>query len=166
MDNFLMFGKTYNTFGSTESNFLIKTKGDLKVQIGNKFIDILKNGKIVNSNEIKVVSSSDSVKNSGIFIVKNDKETSLWINGIKLDNNDNNSLSYDIQEDITEDQRNNALKNLGIYFDTLQDLYNSELTTGIFYVKDQNKQYYYSNGEYIPYDNQESQIDLLWYEGN
>lgn len=29
-----MFGKTYNTIGSTDSNFLIKTKGDLKVQWG------------------------------------------------------------------------------------------------------------------------------------
>ena len=38
-----MFGKTYNTIGSTDSNFIIKTKGDLKVQWGGKFIDIIKN---------------------------------------------------------------------------------------------------------------------------
>ena len=41
-----MFGKTYNTIGSTDSNFIIKTKGDLKVQWGNKYIDVIKNGKI------------------------------------------------------------------------------------------------------------------------
>lgn len=29
-----MFGKTYNTIGSTDSNFIIKTKGDLKVLVG------------------------------------------------------------------------------------------------------------------------------------
>ena len=39
-----MFGKTYNTIGSTDSNFIIKTKGDLKIQWGNKFIDVIKNG--------------------------------------------------------------------------------------------------------------------------
>lgn len=37
-----MFGKTYNTIGSTDSNFIIKTKGDLKVQWGGKFIDVIK----------------------------------------------------------------------------------------------------------------------------
>jgi hypothetical protein len=26
-----MFGKTYNTVGSSDSNFIIKTKGDLKI---------------------------------------------------------------------------------------------------------------------------------------
>ena len=26
-----MFGKTYNTIGSSDSNFIIKTKGDLKI---------------------------------------------------------------------------------------------------------------------------------------
>ena len=42
-----MFGKTYNTIGSTDSNFIIKTKGDLKIQWGNRYIDLIKNGKIV-----------------------------------------------------------------------------------------------------------------------
>jgi hypothetical protein len=31
MGNTTLFGKTYNVVGSTDSNFLIKTKGDLKV---------------------------------------------------------------------------------------------------------------------------------------
>jgi hypothetical protein len=45
-----MFGKAYNTIGSTDSNFIIKTKGDLKVQWGNKYIDVIKNGKIASPN--------------------------------------------------------------------------------------------------------------------
>jgi hypothetical protein len=31
MDKINMFGKTYNTIGTSESNFLIKTSGDFKV---------------------------------------------------------------------------------------------------------------------------------------
>lgn len=167
MEDFSMFGKTYKTFGSLESNLLLRTKGDIKIQIGNKFVDLSKYTKAGGSESIKVVSNSEDVKNTGIFIVQNDSETSLWINGIKFsDKIDGVYVSYNIQKDITEEQRNNALKNLGIYFDNLQDLYDSNITSGIFYVKDQNTQYIYKNGQYVPYTFQNNQIDLLWYEGN
>ena len=167
MEDFSMFGKTYKTFGSLESNLLLRTKGDIKIQIGNKFVDLSKYTKAGGSESIKVVSNSEDVKNTGIFIVQNDSETSLWINGIKFsDKIDEVYVSYNIQKDITEEQRNNALKNLGIYFDNLQDLYDSNITSGIFYVKDQNTQYIYKNGQYVPYTFQNNQIDLLWYEGN
>ena len=167
MEDFSMFGKTYKTFGSLESNLLLRTKGDIKIQIGNKFVDLSKYTKAGGSESIKVVSNSEDVKNTGIFIVQNDSETSLWINGIKFsDKIDEVYVSCNIQKDITEEQRNNALKNLGIYFDNLQDLYDSNITSGIFYVKDQNTQYIYKNGQYVPYTFQNNQIDLLWYEGN
>ena len=52
-----MFGKTYNTIGSTDSNFIIKTKGDLKIQWGNKFIDLIKGGKIAENSIFKKVNS-------------------------------------------------------------------------------------------------------------
>jgi hypothetical protein len=66
-----MFGKTYNTIGSTDSNFIIKTKGDLKVQWGNKFIDVIKNGKIASSGGsfIKLVQSEEEISGTGIFVV-------------------------------------------------------------------------------------------------
>jgi hypothetical protein len=66
-----MFGKTYNTIGSTDSNFIIKTKGDLKIQWGNKFIDLIKNGKIVSNSEniFKVVESENDIKGDGIYLI-------------------------------------------------------------------------------------------------
>ena len=51
MDKVQLFGKTYNSVGTSESNFLIKTKGDVKIQYGNKFIDLLKGGKIVSESQ-------------------------------------------------------------------------------------------------------------------
>jgi hypothetical protein len=69
-----MFGKTYNTVGSSDSNFIIKTKGDLKIQWGNKYIDVIKNGKIV-SNDISIfyiVETKDDIKNDGIYLVGED----------------------------------------------------------------------------------------------
>jgi hypothetical protein len=67
-----MFGKTYNTIGSTDSNFIIKTKGDLKVQWGSKYIDIIKNGKIASSSSegfISECASVDEIKKDGLYLI-------------------------------------------------------------------------------------------------
>ena len=48
-----MFGKVYTTIGSSDSNFIIKTKGDLKIQWGNKFIDLIKDGNISIENQVQ-----------------------------------------------------------------------------------------------------------------
>lgn len=41
-----LFGKVFTTIGSLTSNLLLKTKGDLKIQWGNKYIDLIKDGKL------------------------------------------------------------------------------------------------------------------------
>ena len=57
-----MFGRSYSQVGNTDSDFLIKTKGQVKVHWGSKFIDIIKDGKInVDSNFIFSVKSVVSV---------------------------------------------------------------------------------------------------------
>ena len=42
----VLFGSSYSSAGSSSSDYLIKTRGKVKIQIGNKFIDLLKDGKI------------------------------------------------------------------------------------------------------------------------
>lgn len=80
-----MFGKTYNAIGTSESNFLIKTSGDFKVQQGNKFIDIIKDGKInTESTEIFFqVETLDQIKQNGVYLVEN-KDLWICINGVKF----------------------------------------------------------------------------------
>lgn len=69
-DNLSMFGRSYSQVGNTDSDFLIKTKGQVKVQWGSKFIDIIKDGKInVDSNFIFSVKSVDKLGvKDGIYL--------------------------------------------------------------------------------------------------
>lgn len=41
-----LFGRDFDSIGSSSSDLLLKTKGQIKVQWGNKFIDLLKDGKV------------------------------------------------------------------------------------------------------------------------
>lgn len=41
-----MFGKPYTTIGDSSSGLIIKCNGDVKIQYGNKYISLLKDGKI------------------------------------------------------------------------------------------------------------------------
>lgn len=159
-----LFGKVFNVVGNTDSNILIKTKGDLKIQWGNKFIDLIKEGKITSTLDIKEVNNKDSVGNKGIYIVKEDN--SLWINGKEIEfNNSSNFLSYKDEQKLNLEQQILALKNLGIYFNTLEELNNSNSTMKIVFVEDQNNFYIFNNNNYIPYNNS-GQLSVFWYEGN
>ena len=41
-----LFGRVYETVGSSSSDLLLKTKGQLKVKWGNKYIDLIKDGQV------------------------------------------------------------------------------------------------------------------------
>lgn len=149
-----MFGKTYNTIGSTDSNFIIKTKGDLKIQWGNKFIDLIKNGKIVseNSNLLFTVISPDDIKQNGIYIVTAANNNELWvcINGTKVQIANNSEettyISFLKEQQLTQNQKYQALKNIGFYYDDIQNAKSANISSGIIYVENENKLYVAKNG--------------------
>lgn len=146
-----MFGKTYNTIGSSDSNFIIKTKGDLKVQWGGKYIDIIKNGKLASakSSFFKEVESEDLITENGIYLV----EDQIWVSvgGTKI--NISNVSTEDMyisfiqeQPKITADQKYISLSNAGFYYDSLESAKQANLTKGLIYIEKEHLLYYINNG--------------------
>lgn len=148
-----MFGKTYNTIGSTDSNFIIKTKGDLKVQWGNKYIDIIKNGKIASSGAavIKAVDTIEDIKKDGIYLVGEDQ---VWVsvdgNNVNISQEGSNVyVSFLVEQTNTVDEKYRALTNIGFYYNTLEEA--QSVISGIIYVEETQKLYIANNGQLIPY---------------
>ena len=131
------FGRTYETVGNVSGDLLLKTRGGVKVQIGSSFIDLVKNGKInVDIDIIKEASSKDNIINNGLYLVKDVlyvkyQDTVLPLNS----NTGDNQVSYLPQLNITQEQKIQVQKNIGIYYDTLEEA-QQNVNNGYFYIKE------------------------------
>lgn len=166
-----MFGKTYNTIGSTDSNFIIKTKGDLKVQWGGKFIDIIKNGKLASAKTdiLKVASSSDDISSNGVYLVPTDEGNEIWvsIDGTKVNIAGEVGTTYvsflTEQKEVTVDQKYTALVNAGLYYETLEKAQQAGVKAGLIFVVSEGKLYVVKDGilsEYTPVGTSQSDNDI------
>lgn len=134
-------GIVYETVGSSSSNLLLKCNGTARIQWGNKLIDLIKNGKLANSTNFKfeVISNLSEIKSDGIYIINAEKSLQCWI---RIKDKQYNLIGNDLyistntEQDITVDQQKQGLKNLGIYFDTINDLIKSEIKNGFVYVEE------------------------------
>ena len=132
------FGRTYETVGNVSGDLLLKTRGGVKVQIGSSFIDLIKNGKInVDIDIIKEASSKDDIIDNGLYIIKDVlyvkyQDTVLPLNSSAGEN----QVSYLPQLNITQEQRIQAQKNIGIYYDTLEEA-QQNVSDGYAYIKNQ-----------------------------
>lgn len=148
-----MFGKTYNTIGSTDSNFIIKTKGDLKIQWGNKFIDLIKGGKIIENSIFKTVDSEESILNNGIYLI----DKSIWIKigdfKSQVSNVSQNAyISFLNEQQLDANQKNTALKNIGFIYDSISQVNSEQITSGIVFVQDEQKLYVIKDGNVSLYN--------------
>lgn len=140
------FGRTYETVGNVSGDLLLKTRGGVKVQIGSSFIDLVKNGKInVDIDIIKEASSKDSIIDNGLYLVKDVLYVKYQDTVIPLNSNntEGNQVSYLPQLDITQEQQIQAQKNIGIYYNTLEEA-QQKISNGYAYINNQGL-YLFSN---------------------
>ena len=144
-----LFGKNYQEAGSASSPLLLRSNGEIKLQWGNKFIDLVKNGKINSEAKdcIFTVDTSDEIKANGIYLVTED--SSIWINvedtKTKLSDNGTTYVSFLTEQETTPEQKQQALTNLGLIYENIDALNKANLVTGLAYVVESNKLYLIQN---------------------
>lgn len=146
-----MFGKSYDSIGSTNSNFIIKTKGDLKVQWGNKFITLIKNGKIAQESTklLNIANSIDDITKDGIYLI----DDLVWVvidgTKVQLNSSSDTFISYLVDQELTSDNKDKALVNIGFYYNTLEEARLAQ--AGLIFVKETNKLYLVKDGQVSEY---------------
>ena len=147
----VLFGSSYNSVGSSSSDYLIKTRGKVKIQIGNKFIDLLKDGKInVDSKFIfkeKEVGSKD-----GIYIIGDEEDTKVIISigGSQIDLKGEIGTTYVSflgEQETTSEQKYTALQNIGFIYKDLTSIQTNGLKNGIVYIESEQKLYIVQDGQ-------------------
>lgn len=149
-DTIKLFGRAYNQIGSTDADTIIKTKGQIKIQYGNKFIDLIKNGKLnINAEFIfKAKSINDITGNDGIYILDDGsvylKVSDSVIN--LLGKVGTTYVSFLEEQETTAEQKHQALVNIGFLHENLDSIGDTSLQNGIVYIESEQKLYTIVNG--------------------
>ena len=155
-----MFGKAYDTVGSADRNLILQTRGDLKVKWGNKYIDLIKNGKInVDVDLLKKIDSKDSIHKDGLYLIEKENTSEVWLSiGGSIVNLlgevGTTYVSFLAPQDVTSDQKLMALTNAGLYYETLDKEKKATIKQGIVYIIDEQQFYTVKDGEYSKYTQQ------------
>ena len=145
-------GTVYESIGSSSSNLLLKCNGTARIQWGSKLIDLIKNGKIASgesSEQLFIISDESEITSDGIYVLNTDKSSQLLI---KKDGKQYDLTTTDLyisasnKQDFTAEQRIQALENIGMYFNTLDEVKNTGIQNGIVYVIEDGNLYTIKNG--------------------
>lgn len=154
-DKLNLFGKSHNVLGESSSDLILRCRGSVKVQWGNKFIDLIKDGKInVDSKFIFSVDSVDNIKNkNGLYVTSNG---SVYLRSDEHIINLSGEIgtvyvSYMAEQETTSDQKYTALKNIGLIYDDISSINDSSLRNGIVYIVGQQKLYIINDGQMQEY---------------
>lgn len=141
-----LFGRSYSNVGDTNSDLLLKTRGQVKIQFGNKFIDLIKNGEI--NSDSKIIHKQDSIgSKDGIYVV-NDSIT-LVASGEQIPLTGSKGTSYVSfleEQETTAEQKYKALTNIGFIYKNLNQITKDSLQNGIIYIEDEKQLYIVSDG--------------------
>lgn len=157
MSNFdKLFGRTYSTVGNSDSDFIIKTRGQVKVQWGKKFIDIIKDGKLnVNVDFMKSVATADDIGiSNGIYYVTEDGSIYIVINGSKINilgDINGTYVSFAAKQSTTPEQRLQASRNIGLRFLNTDEAIAYGIEDGIVFIEESNRWYTVKDGVFTLY---------------
>lgn len=146
-----LFGSGYNTVGSSNSNFIIKTKGKVKIQWGSKYIDLIKDGKINVDSKFIFKEKEVGVKD-GIYVIGDgdDAKVVISIGGSQIDLKGEIGTTYVSflgEQETTSEQKYTALQNIGFIYKDLSAVQTNGLQNGIVYIESNQKLYIVQDGQ-------------------
>ncbi len=145
-------GKSSEVIGNKDSTLILRGSS-VKVQWGNKFIDLIKNGKIASDNKLElfyIVDTVEAIKKDGIYLVGEEVWLSIKGNNINLSNKlDDLCVSFLKEQETTPEQKYQALSNIGFYYNSLADA--QEVAAGIIYVANEGKLYIAKDRKFSEY---------------
>lgn len=152
----IISGSSYNNIGTSSSDFLIKTRGKVKIQCGSKFIDLIKDGKI-NADSKFIYKENEIGVKDGIYVLEDEENTKvvLQINGIKIDLKDpvgSTYVSFLGEQNISSDEQYLALSNIGFIYPNLETAKSKNIKKGIIYIEDSKKLYIIQDGKFTEYE--------------
>lgn len=144
------FGRAYSKAGSPDSDFLIQTKGQVKIQWGKKFIDLIKDGKINVDAKFIYKDNQVGVKD-GIYVIENEDEMQviLQVGGEQINLKGNigtTYVSFQGEQKTTSEQKSQALQNIGFLYKDLNSVGSDSLQNGIIYIESEQKFYTIQDG--------------------
>lgn len=151
-----LFGRSYEQAGSSNADFLIKTRGQVKIQYGSKFIDLIKDGKI--NTEAKFIYKEKEVGvKDGIYVIGDGEEAKvvLLVSGEQIDLKGEvgtTYVSFLSDQETTSDAKYNALQNIGFIYKDLNTIPENSLKNGIVYIESEQKLYIVQEGVLTEYN--------------
>lgn len=150
-NNLKMFGRSYSQAGNTDSDYLIKTRGQVKIQLGNKFIDLLKDGKI-NVDSKFIYKEKQVGPKDGIYVIGEgeNQEVVLVVGSQQINLKGeigNTYVSFMGEQETDAESKYRALVNIGFIYKDLASLDSTALQNGIIYVEADQKLYTIKDGQ-------------------
>lgn len=145
-----LFGKPYSEVGESSKGLILRNSGQVKIQFGNTFIDLMKNGKL--NVDAKFIYSTDSVGNKdGIYIIGEDDSQQVILKSgdtqIELSSVSGNTyVSFQTEQETTADQKYQALTNIGFIYNNLNDINETSLQNGVIYIESEQNLYIIKDG--------------------
>lgn len=149
-DKIQLFGRSYNQYGDSNADVIIKTKGQVKIQWGSKFIDLIKDGKIaVDSSFIfKVQDVSKIGVKDGIYVVGGEAvylkvgDSTINLIGEVGDT----FVSFMEGQETTSEAKYNAMVNIGFIYKSLDEVNDTSLQNGVIYIESEQKLFFVKDG--------------------
>lgn len=142
-----IFGQAQKEIGSLDTNLVLRTKGQVYIRYGKKYIELLDtngNLKVKVPKIIVKIDSEDQAKQDGLYLLDNNLYAKIGDEFILIVNNSENGnyIQYIGEQELSQEQLTTAQNNIGLTFNTIEEAL-KEVKTGIVHVG--NKIYYINN---------------------